>query len=43
MNTLEKEFVPYEPSLALKELWFDEPCFGKYLSSFLKVIGRYRN
>lgn len=34
MNTLEKEFVPYEPSLALKELGFDEPCFGKYLSSF---------
>lgn len=25
---LEKEFVPYEPSLALKELGFDEPCFG---------------
>jgi hypothetical protein len=24
---LEKEFVPYEPSLALKELGFDEPCF----------------
>jgi hypothetical protein len=27
---LEKEFVPYEPSLALKELGFDEPCFGYY-------------
>lgn len=25
---MEKEFVPYEPSLALKELGFDEPCFG---------------
>ena len=23
-----KEFVPYEQSLALKELGFDEPCFG---------------
>jgi hypothetical protein len=29
MNT---EFVPYEPSLALKELGFDEPCqLGWYL------------
>jgi len=27
---LEKDFVPYEPSLALKELGFDEPCFGYY-------------
>jgi hypothetical protein len=27
---LYKEFVPYEPSLALKELGFDEPCFGEY-------------
>ena len=34
MNTLEKEFVPYEPSLDMKELGFDEPCFGTYLSSF---------
>lgn len=25
-----KEFVPYEESLALKELGFDEPCFGEY-------------
>jgi hypothetical protein len=25
-----KEFVPYEQSLALKELGFDEPCFGFY-------------
>ena len=28
---LEKEFVPHEPSLALKELGFDEPCFKKYI------------
>jgi hypothetical protein len=27
---MEKEFAPYEPSLALKELGFDEPCFGWY-------------
>ena len=27
---LQKDFVPYEPSLALKELGFDEPCFVNY-------------
>ena len=27
---MEKEFVPYEQALALKELGFDEPCFGFY-------------
>jgi len=27
---LEKDFAPYEPSLALKELGFDEPCFANY-------------
>jgi len=31
MNTnYEKDFVPYEQALALKELGFDEPCFGRY-------------
>jgi hypothetical protein len=27
---MEKEFVPYEIALELKELEFDEPCFGYY-------------
>ena len=27
---IENEFVPYEQALALKELGFDEPCFGWY-------------
>ena len=27
---MEKEFLPYEQALALKELGFDEPCFGLY-------------
>jgi len=27
---MEKEFVSYEISLALKELGFDKPCFGFY-------------
>jgi hypothetical protein len=25
---MEKEFIPYEQALKLKELGFDEPCFG---------------
>jgi hypothetical protein len=28
---MEKEFVPYEIALALKELGFDELCFGRYI------------
>ena len=28
---MEKDFVPYEQALALKELGFDEPCFGYYV------------
>ncbi len=27
---MQKEFVPYEEALALKELGFDEPCFGAH-------------
>ena len=27
---MEKEFVPYEQALALKELGFNESCFGAY-------------
>ncbi len=27
---MEKEFIPYEQALELKELGFDEPCFAKY-------------
>jgi hypothetical protein len=27
---MEKEFIPYEQALALKELGFDEPCFSIY-------------
>ena len=33
MNNLEKEFVPYELALKLKQLGFDEPCFGYYGTS----------
>jgi hypothetical protein len=27
---MKKDFIPYEQALALKELGFDEPCFGEY-------------
>jgi hypothetical protein len=27
---MNKEFIPYEQALALKELGFDEPCFAFY-------------
>jgi len=27
---MEKEFIPYEQALALKELGFEEECFGEY-------------
>jgi len=27
---MKTEFIPYEQALALKELGFDEPCFGCY-------------
>ena len=29
---LEKDFIPYEEALALKELGFNEPCFGYWKS-----------
>jgi hypothetical protein len=29
---MEKEFVPYQEALALKQLGFDEPCFGWFAS-----------
>jgi hypothetical protein len=28
---MEREFIPYQEALELKELGFDEPCFGYYL------------
>ena len=32
---MEKEFIPYEQALALKELGFDEPCFGWFRTTLL--------
>lgn len=31
MSELEKEFVPYELAVKLKQLGFDEPCLGRWL------------
>ena len=30
---MDKEFIPYEQALALKELGFDEPCFSRWFHS----------
>ena len=30
MSEFEKEFVPYEEALALKEIGFNEPCLGNF-------------
>ena len=30
---MEKNFIPYEQALALKELEFSEPCFGYYYTT----------
>jgi len=32
---MEKEFIPYEQALDLKELGFDEPCFGWFRSTLI--------
>ena len=34
---MNKDFVPYELAVKLKELGFDEPCFGFYIASQLFV------
>lgn len=37
---MEKEFIPYEQALVLKELGFDEPCFGIYQKNKKLNIGK---
>jgi hypothetical protein len=43
--SIEKEFVPYQQSLELKELGFDEPCFMQYYKSDLveNIFGQFKN
>jgi len=38
---IEREFVPYQQSVDMKELGFDEPCFGFY--NYKGEIRRYTN
>ena len=40
---MEKEFIPYEESLALKELGFEKPCFGLYWMDKTILIGDVKN
>ena len=35
---MDKEFIPYEQSLELKELGFNEPCFGFYVNGELRGV-----
>ena len=34
---MSKEFIPYQEALELKELEFDEPCFGYYEDNNLTI------
>jgi hypothetical protein len=34
---MEKEFTPHQEALELKELGFDEPCFGYYEDNNLTI------
>ena len=47
MNTnYEKDFLPYEQALALKELGFDEPCLATYhkeLHTIIPIYAEYTN
>jgi hypothetical protein len=36
-SSVDKEFAPYEEALALKELGFDQPCFGYFILGQLFV------
>jgi len=34
---MDKEFIPQEQALALKELGFNEPCFGFYIGDIIRL------
>jgi len=38
---MSKEFVPYQPSLDMKEIGFDEPCFGYFNTTSHLGIGSF--
>jgi len=35
---MQLEFIPYEQALELKQLGFDEPCFGFYTEEYKNLI-----
>jgi hypothetical protein len=35
---MNKEFIPYEQALALKQLGFNEPCLGAFIGKELKIF-----
>ena len=35
---MNKEFIPYEQALDLKELGFNEPCLGAFIGKELKIF-----
>ena len=39
INSMEKEFIPYSLALRMKELGFDEPCFGYYIELVNPIQG----
>jgi hypothetical protein len=43
MKNLQKDFLPYELSLKMKQLGFDKPCLAKYITSDLVVKGCYKD
>ena len=38
---MKKNFIPYKESIAIKEIGFDEPCFGFYNDENKPVGGNY--
>jgi hypothetical protein len=40
---MEKEFIPYQQALALKELGFDEPCFGYFENQDMNLVINFNN
>jgi hypothetical protein len=43
MENLQKDFLPFELSLKMKQLGFDKPCLAKYITSDLVVKGCYKD
>ena len=43
INTMNSDAIPYESALKLKELGFDEPCFGKFYYNQLEIGGIWTN